>query len=564
MWSTSSPLASRSSRASATGSTAIATGKTPSIEELRGVAWLATTEDGLLAAPAAVFRYEHDLAPHLPVLHPSLRGLTNLLDALDVRHEPSAEDAIELLLRLAAQGNGDEPVPADRRKAIRACWRRLAQEPEASLEALDGQAVALGADDRLYRCDELLLNDVPSIATEFSEDVRRRLVRQTDAQPALRRAGVRDLSTSLRSRVVDKGEPVDGRRVAERILKRQPQLARVVAREGGRWVDVLEFARSLEVAAYEWVTVDRYLDGFDEGLSTAPVAGRGSLAGGRSPGGRGPGQSPRMVRDRLLPPRGPVPVGVALRRNRNRGPPARRDRAARGRARLAPRLPRARTRTLGGAWKRARRTAPTRRSGGAAFRRHHDGTTRSRRTRARSREKTTRSTQRHADDVDAITTLMTRPPKTHEPARPHPAMESRAQDDPDDARRAPIDEPTTTGTTDDDGAGASRSLETATPPAATGLEGPADQTAAAPPGVARPPKATAARHADLPSPERWSANRWKRMVVRRRQRTQAWRRRCRTSTRSALPAAVVGSTRQGWRRSSDTSVRLVAIPRHSR
>jgi hypothetical protein len=233
-----------------------------SVLQLRSVAWLPAT-DGSTRAPAELFRREHDLMPHLPVLAEELRRYGNLLDRLEVAVEPSAADALTLLLELA-QTDGDQPPAAPQRKGIRACWRTLARDPDFDLSPLVGERVVIGGDNRLYAHDEVVINDLPSVAAAFGDEVQAFFIKQTDGESALRRAGVRVLSEVLRSRVVDTGPAMDGSRVADRIKKRVSQLARVVKREGGEWSDVLRFAAALTVTAYEWATVERYLEGVGE------------------------------------------------------------------------------------------------------------------------------------------------------------------------------------------------------------------------------------------------------------------------------------------------------------
>jgi hypothetical protein len=172
------------------------------------------------------------------------------------------------LLRLSREF-GDEPVTRSDRPIIRSCWSILARE-SADVTGLADERVMLGGDHRLYRCEELLLNDAPAIAELFDEITQQRFLKAPDGLPALRRAGLRDLRSCLRPKIVDLGAPVEAALVVDRVPDRQAQLARIVNHEGGDWRDVVNLVAQMRVDVRERVVVQWSLPDFD--VPPAPAA----------------------------------------------------------------------------------------------------------------------------------------------------------------------------------------------------------------------------------------------------------------------------------------------------
>ena len=239
------------------------------IAGLAGIRWLVDT-DGQRRAPGEVFRTTPErLARYFPALADGLRGFDDLLDALDVAQEPSCDDATALLLRFAAEDSGRTGGPP--REAVRECWAIIDRDREYDVLELESEPVLLATGSRLYRADEVIVDDLSSVAGAFDDETRNHFVRPIDQAAALR-LGAPRLSGVARSRVVHRGGEVDADHVAERITARQKQLAQIVIGEHGRWESVLELASALTVTGYVWLTVERYLDGFDDLAPSAETA----------------------------------------------------------------------------------------------------------------------------------------------------------------------------------------------------------------------------------------------------------------------------------------------------
>jgi hypothetical protein len=291
-----------------------------SVQRLRGIAWLPDST-GRPTIPNRLFRRDHELSPYFAMLAESLRQDAALLDVLDVPLVPSPRD-VSILLLVFGERAQREPEPyMPPRWAVRACWRVVLADPEFDVSGLHGQPVLLAGGERLYRPDEVVVDDVPIVSDSFSADARERFVRSIDSEAALR-IGARKLSEVGRSRIVAQGPAADGRRVGDAIGARQQQLARIVIGEHGRWEDVLDLTSEVVVRAYEWVTVEWHLDGFPEIPATHPetvgahFTGAGELIVAIAAHGPDWFEVAQRLRERLCPESSPsvtVAIEEALR-----------------------------------------------------------------------------------------------------------------------------------------------------------------------------------------------------------------------------------------------------------
>jgi hypothetical protein len=126
------------------------------------------SEDGAYAPAASVFQSRHPFGGYRWVLPQRLRGLTRLLDSLDIAEKPTAEDAIDVLEEIADR----EDITASDESVVHACWRMLQQamdDGEAlDLSELEDLSVALDAGGRLTAPTSLVFNDAPTLADRLA------------------------------------------------------------------------------------------------------------------------------------------------------------------------------------------------------------------------------------------------------------------------------------------------------------------------------------------------------------------------------------------------------------
>ncbi|MAG71468.1 MAG: hypothetical protein CL471_14405 [Acidobacteria bacterium] len=181
-------------------------------------------------------RYRHQLADEY-------QKHRELLTALGVKESPDAEDAEALLEEIAGSHEPDEPLGVDDKKIVEKCWQILHEAlHKADVSAGDHDRGALDSifsrigekptfPDRrqvLRRPDRLVLDNSPKRSEYLLDDARSSLVEpHEDHERALREAGIKSLTHSLKFVVVndDDLEPDDD--FAERLEERERLLARV-------------------------------------------------------------------------------------------------------------------------------------------------------------------------------------------------------------------------------------------------------------------------------------------------------------------------------------------------
>ena len=221
-------------------------------------------DNGTYAPPGHVFQSRHPFGSRRYVLPAKLRGLSRLLEALDITSEPNAFDAKDVLEEFAAE---PDLVPADA-SVVYACWSVLQTGLDSGrevpdLESLGSLAVALDGDGRLITPRFLLFNDAPTLAERLAGRLGPRLIaRQEDTWRALTAAGAQNLSDAVSAEILGTvGESLDPGLVLDRLRERARLLARVVeAFSPGQAAAVRDHARSLRVDASTELLVRYHLD----------------------------------------------------------------------------------------------------------------------------------------------------------------------------------------------------------------------------------------------------------------------------------------------------------------
>lgn len=277
------------------------------IDGLRTVAFLPDM-DGGLHRPDEIFRLDHPLVPRLPVL--ALKGTRprQLLDALDVSDRPQACDAVDVLEGIACE-NAVEPSKETRR-VITQAWRLISDDPQVNLDPIRDSQVVLGADRRLRRPSEALINDRPDVAKRLGV-VAQGLLIDRDARIAdgLLRAGVRPLSRCLRATVLRRSSGTRLRMAERHIMDRQEPLARAVRDGNGDLGVLFRLLSEIQVMSLSPLELRYSIEGHPEAAGAEPVKVSSHLAEDvlflDTPDGR-PNWSKvaNSLRDKLMPAAG--------------------------------------------------------------------------------------------------------------------------------------------------------------------------------------------------------------------------------------------------------------------
>jgi hypothetical protein len=180
--------------------------------------------------------YRHKLAD-------GYKKYQELLNALGVKESPDAEDVETLLNKIAASHEPDEPLGPDDKKIVEKCWQilhhalRKADEPagEQDRGALNSIFSRIGQKptfpDRrqvLRRPDSLVLNNSPKRAEYLLAAALTSLVEpHEDHERALRKAGIKSLTNSLKFDVVNDRDLEPANDFAELLKERERLLTRV-------------------------------------------------------------------------------------------------------------------------------------------------------------------------------------------------------------------------------------------------------------------------------------------------------------------------------------------------
>jgi hypothetical protein len=236
----------------------------PEIEDLLGTNCLSL--DGSWRRPDEVFWGAHPFGRWRLQLGPSFANAQRLLDRLDVRTGPSADDAVHVLRDIArVLGPERDDVAAEDHAVMLVCWRmceRALLDEKLSIEDLgELQALETIVDGRgmLARPSQVFFEDLPGLASNFPGFAQTVIGRPDGASRAMAAAGVRDLSRVASATIVDLGDRVDPTAVKHRLDERAPELARVVSHAG----DAAWEAVATRIGDLQWVAVTSMTVGWE-------------------------------------------------------------------------------------------------------------------------------------------------------------------------------------------------------------------------------------------------------------------------------------------------------------
>lgn len=181
--------------------------------------------------PAHLFWDAHPFGQYRHRLAESMRAQDALFTRLGVRDRPDWHDAVDVLIEIA-ESAGSSPVSDEKRIVVQSCWQMLAvalddEGARASVATLGEARVVLDGIGVLVTPDSQYFEDRPALAEKFGPELSRSIIpREAGAWFAMALAGVRDLSSVTRGRVVEATNPRDDPSVESRIRERWTQVAR--------------------------------------------------------------------------------------------------------------------------------------------------------------------------------------------------------------------------------------------------------------------------------------------------------------------------------------------------
>jgi hypothetical protein len=207
----------------------------PALDRLRDKRCL-LLPDNSYVGPSQVFWGEHPFGRFRHRLSSDLRKYGALFARLGVRETPDHRDALQILREISAEYGPDNRLLDDETYAIlMACWQRLdralleALVQPSELSALSSAKVVPDARRLLSVPAKMFFEDRSGLAAKFRGFLDNDVIpRPQGAWRAMEKAGVRLLSSAVRSHLVECRNPVADDSVMSRIQDRHRQLMRVV------------------------------------------------------------------------------------------------------------------------------------------------------------------------------------------------------------------------------------------------------------------------------------------------------------------------------------------------
>jgi hypothetical protein len=215
----------------------------PAIERLRGKDCLLLRIDGSphYVGPDRVFWEDHPFGRFRYRLGLDFGTYNRLLKRLEVRDSPAVEDAMKVLLEIAAEyGQINRPLDEHAHSVVLACWRMLEQGLESAqvsdsevADKLSGGKVIPNHEAMLYEPARILFEDRAGLAAKFGPVlVDNVIARPVECWRAMAAAGVRSLADAVSADVVDYEGQSNDPMVALRARERTDQVRRVLHSAG--------------------------------------------------------------------------------------------------------------------------------------------------------------------------------------------------------------------------------------------------------------------------------------------------------------------------------------------
>jgi len=204
------------------------------IERLQGKACI-LLPGGRYVEPANVYWSAHPFGPYRVHLGEALHRFGRLFEAIGVRQEPEATDAVRVLKEVARSLAEEEACEAATIEIVLGCWRMiegaLEDQPTlaARLPALLGEVPSVPVDAGcLLPPSTVFFEDRAGLAAPFGPEIQSRSIsRIPGASGAMMAAGVRSLAAVVETRLLEAGNPFEFPEIAELVEARRNSFSRI-------------------------------------------------------------------------------------------------------------------------------------------------------------------------------------------------------------------------------------------------------------------------------------------------------------------------------------------------
>lgn len=200
--------------------------------------------DGQWVKPSWVYWGDQPFGRFRATLGDDFHRFRPLLARLGVREHPNHVDARDVLLDMSHElAAMNTPVDSDDDRLVyMSCWRLLAGalnsqtvEPSFFTDFREHKVIADG-EWLLSYPNWILFDDVPGLADRFPAALKKQLIRRPEAYwPAMRAAGVKDLSHAMVSQILELGDHQDHQALQALLEARTRQLGRVLDAVDPQW-----------------------------------------------------------------------------------------------------------------------------------------------------------------------------------------------------------------------------------------------------------------------------------------------------------------------------------------
>lgn len=229
-------------------------GKEREIERLQGERCLAL-ENGEYVRPDQVFWGGHSFGRFRHTLGPELQHYANLFELLNVRRDPTYEDAKSVIFDIAREFAGSKtPLDDDAYHVTMNCWQMLWEAfdqhriGERYFEEFENAATIPNSIHLLSLPKDLLFEDKTGVAALFGDVIRSRIIpRPLGIWRVWDMAGVRSLREKVDSELAESPDARADVDVLPRIARRRLQLARVIEAQKPKDQEPLGILDNLQV-----------------------------------------------------------------------------------------------------------------------------------------------------------------------------------------------------------------------------------------------------------------------------------------------------------------------------
>jgi hypothetical protein len=207
----------------------------PAISRLRGCQCLLLT-GGQYVSPMQVFWSEHPFGRYRQKLGEGFRPYHKLLRRLEVREQPTWEDAVAVILEISEEfGPMNTKLDEESHAVCLSSWKLLDQALNAKVDevwdlgGLSGRKTIPNAERVLYPAHLLFFEDRGGLVSKFGGYLTHNtLNRPISGGKAMAGVGVRSLSDVVETELLECEDPIEDDSLRQRVRERRQQIGRVI------------------------------------------------------------------------------------------------------------------------------------------------------------------------------------------------------------------------------------------------------------------------------------------------------------------------------------------------